>query len=691
LRTRKLLWLLSIVVLAGVVGASLAWRQGLLLGPRLEEESPLFGSFASDLLRLLGRRDLPPELGAYRQLAAALARWPAGLGQVRQLAERVDGVGYQACLLLARSQAARQDGTAAQWYLRALDLRPDPGVREELARLLDEQGNTAAAIEHWKELLPAATAVAALLRLQPERWQVAAWLNDRGWADRALDLLREGDGETRARADARVAREWGRALLTLGDARAALPWLARYLGEFPHDTQTLGLYARALEATGKLEAAREAYQRLGPAGARGLGRVLERLGRKGEAARAYLESPEAEARWRGALLLEEQGLTSRALEVYGHLATEKSTVQDDAALRGYLLARQRGDRDAAHTFRAAVSPGLAWCAGLPLAQPLPYQPVPDPEQEPPAAATARALQRLGPGGTSLAQVEMEILGRKAGPPGRLALARWYSERGNITLAAETAMAVLREMPSPAAYRLAYPLAYADLVEQEGAEFGVDPLLIWAVMREESHFAPWAVSRAGACGLMQLMPDTAARAARALGMSVQREDLFRPEINLRLGTWYLARLLEACGGDVPRALAAYNGGLGNVRRWAASPTFRGREGFPAAITFSETREYLTRVAQSYLVYQYLYGDGGDGDSGLRTPAQRGPRPPSTARAARPASALNRPCGARAGGFFPAPVPPDPARPGEIDRLPPPTAPAGTPPEWPAGGRSARPGA
>lgn len=608
-KRRILLWLPVLVVLAGAAGAGvLAWQRGLLLGPRLEGEGPLFTSFASDLIHLFRRGDLPPELQGYRELATALARWPAGRPQVERLAQRGDGVGYQACLVLARSRSARHDGSAVAHYLRALHLRPDPGVREELARLLEHRGRPGAAIDQWKEMLPARTAVEALLRLEPEAWQVAAWLNDRGWADQALDILRERGGATQARADARVAREWGRALLTLGDARAALPWLARYLAEFPQDTQTLGLYARALEGAGKLEAAREAYQRLGPAGARGLGRVLERQGRRGEAARAYLDSPEAEARWRGACLLEEQGHASQALAVYRQLATERSLVRDDAALRGYVLSRRRGDAAGAGEFLAAVSPGLAWCAGLPVAHPLPYEPVPDPGQEPAAAQAARALPGVGPGGTSLAQVEMEILGHTGGATGRLALARWYSERGNVTLAAETAMAALKDLPAPGAYPLAYPLPYAGLVEEVGAEFGVDPLLVWAVMREESHFAPWAVSRAGACGLMQLMPATAAGAARALGLTIDREDLFRPEVNLRLGTWYLARLLEACGHDIPQALAAYNGGLGNVRRWAGSPTFRGREGFPTAITFSETREYVARTAQSYLVYQYLYGEG-----------------------------------------------------------------------------------
>jgi len=595
----------------GAVSAVVAWDRGLLMGPRLAGESRVFSSFTTDLIRLFASKDLPPELEGYRRLAAALARWPGGHRQVERLATRTDGVGYHACLVLARSREARRDGTATGYYLRALELRPDPGVREELARLLEEQGQAAAAIAQWKELLPARAAVEALLRLESDWCRVAGWLNDRGWAQQALDILRE-HGETEARAHARVAREWGRALLTLGDARAALPWLAQYMQEFPRDMETLGLYARALEASGKLEAARDAYARLGPAGARGLGRVLERQGRREEAARAYLKSPEPEARWRGACLLEELGRAEEALPVYRQLAGEKGPVRDDAALRGYVLSRIKGDADGARELLGTISPGLAWCAGLSVKQPLPHQPVPDPPSPPPATRAARALHRLGPGGTSLAHVEMEILSRKGGPPGRLALAQWYAEHGNVTLGAQVATAVLADLPTPTAYRVAYPLPYPQLVQEVASEFGVDPLLVWAVMREESHFAPWAISRSGACGLMQLLPATAEGAARALGVTLEREDLFRPEVNLRLGTWYLARMLESCGGDIPRALAAYNGGLGNVRRWASSSTFRGREGFPTAITFPETREYVARVAQSYLVYQFLYGEGETGN-------------------------------------------------------------------------------
>lgn len=623
-------WWFGLLILLGVAGTVLAalgaWQRGLLLGPRLERESDLFVSFTTDLRHTLGRRDLPPELDGYRRLVIALARWPAGRRQVEDLAGRTDGVGYQACLVLARSRHAREQATAADWYLRALELRDDPGVREELARLLEECGQPAQAVEHWKHLLPARVAVEALLRLEPDWCRVAEWLNDRGWAQPALEILREHE-ESEARARAPVAREWGRALLTLGDARAALPWLARYLAEFPDDGATLAVYARALEKSGKLEAAAEAYGRLGPAGARGLGRVLERLGRRQEAARAYLESPEAEARWRGACLLEELGRPLEALAVYRSLAGEKGLLRDDAALRGYVLSRSRGDTREAGRFRVAISPGLAWCAGLEVEHPLPYPPVPDPAP-PPAAAAVRALEGLGRRGTPLAQVEVEVLARHGGPTGRLAVAEWYAGRGNVTMAAERAMSVLPDLPAPAAYRLAYPRPYPDLVGEVSAAFGVDPFLVWAVMREESHFAAWAVSPAGACGLMQLMPATAEGAARALGMKITREDLFRPEVNLRLGTWYLARMIASCGGDIPRALAAYNGGLGNVRRWAASPVFRGTEGFPTAISFSETREYVARVAGSYLVYRHLYGHGGSAD-GTGEPSGGGTAAPQQA--------------------------------------------------------------
>jgi len=116
------------------------------------------------------------------------------------------------------------------------------------------------------------------------------------------------------------------------------------------------------------------------------------------------------------------------------------------------------------------------------------------------------------------------------------------------------------------------------------------------MAIESAFSPFVVSSAGAMGLLQIMPRTGWRIARALGRpGFHLDDLFCPEVNLRFGIWYLAALVERFRGQLPLALAGYNGGPHNIQRWLrARKTVPELDAFVEEIPFTETRAYVKKV-------------------------------------------------------------------------------------------------
>jgi soluble lytic murein transglycosylase len=157
------------------------------------------------------------------------------------------------------------------------------------------------------------------------------------------------------------------------------------------------------------------------------------------------------------------------------------------------------------------------------------------------------------------------------------------------------------------WRCVYPEPYAELVRLLEARHSLPRGLVHAVMRQESAFRVEATSPAGARGLMQLMPTTAARAAKELGRTIGDDaDLYRPEVSLELGAFYLGKLLRAFGGQVPLAVAAYNAGPHAVREWLRSPTERALDLWVARIPYGETREYVVRVLTNFARYQYLGG-------------------------------------------------------------------------------------
>ena len=156
---------------------------------------------------------------------------------------------------------------------------------------------------------------------------------------------------------------------------------------------------------------------------------------------------------------------------------------------------------------------------------------------------------------------------------------------------------------------AYPCEYAEYVEVYAEAYGVPEGLVYAVIRTESGFDSGAVSPAGAVGLMQLMPATFEWLTDdMLFEHLESGMLHDPETNIKYGTYCLSYLYDRYG-DWELALAAYNGGLGNVDKWLEDDRYADAdgEGGLKRIPFKETRQFVARVTDAWEMYERLYGN------------------------------------------------------------------------------------
>jgi soluble lytic murein transglycosylase len=158
--------------------------------------------------------------------------------------------------------------------------------------------------------------------------------------------------------------------------------------------------------------------------------------------------------------------------------------------------------------------------------------------------------------------------------------------------------LLREAPDTVR-RTVYPLRYEAVIRDVSAEHGLEPTFVAAVIYTESRFRPNARSSQRAYGLMQLLPETARFIQERSGIEGNFRD---PEVNLRMGAWYLDYLDGRYMGDERLVLAAYNSGEGRVDGWISDEGFDVGEDIP----FKETRQYVTNVLEAQRTYEELYG-------------------------------------------------------------------------------------
>lgn len=155
--------------------------------------------------------------------------------------------------------------------------------------------------------------------------------------------------------------------------------------------------------------------------------------------------------------------------------------------------------------------------------------------------------------------------------------------------------------------LAYPTYYSDLIFTLADQYEYDPLLQFALVRQESLYESFATSTAVAQGLAQVIPSTGVYIADKLGRTdFVNEDLYKPYVGLEFGGFYIAEQLQLFGGTTHAALAAYNGGPGNALNWYASAG-DDIDRYVETVTFAETRLYIERIYVGYAIYTHLYGE------------------------------------------------------------------------------------
>lgn len=152
----------------------------------------------------------------------------------------------------------------------------------------------------------------------------------------------------------------------------------------------------------------------------------------------------------------------------------------------------------------------------------------------------------------------------------------------------------------------YPIRYEQDIAVSAKNYKVDPFLIAAIIRVETNFNADKVSRKGAVGLMQLMPDTAEWIVKRAGYAEETSrSLHRGDVNIEVGAWYINSLYNQFDDNQIAVLAAYNAGPGNARKWLDNGTWDGTLKNIAQIPFGETRHYVQRVLYYYDKYAKLY--------------------------------------------------------------------------------------
>ena len=216
----------------------------------------------------------------------------------------------------------------------------------------------------------------------------------------------------------------------------------------------------------------------------------------------------------------------------------------------------------------------------------------------------------------LAEGELRFAGRDSAQPQAIALA--LAELANHRQTPDLAIRFIKhyapeymDLPLNSAterlWKLAFPIPFRDALELNAQRSALDPYMVAALIRQESEFNPRALSHSNAYGLTQILPVTGRQLSRKADLGRFRTAmLFTPDVNLRLGTFYLRLLLNQLQGQWETTLASYNAGKTRVVEWLNGTRFDDPAEFVESIPIAETRNYVQSVMRNADVYRRLYG-------------------------------------------------------------------------------------
>ena len=350
--------------------------------------------------------------------------------------------------------------------------------------------------------------------------------------------------------------------------------------------------------------------------------VLEQLKRFPEAVDAYLSIPDGRDHYYGWLatlrlrkLANDDAARSFVDQRLGTASAGLSANEPDQkrsnALTVLRLTSQRDIRQRAVEVLRSLTPKTLTKIEL-----VPLDELIDKDKAPPkrSKGKATAVEKLVTMG--LYDDAVILLGQTDEDNERYTLATFYKkgDRGDLSMA--FIEPILRSMPAdhPAdlierdQLELLYPAPYKQHVVRYAGEYGVDPRLLLAIMRQESRFDPNARSNAAARGLMQFTLPTASRiSGRVKRDAFEQDDLYDPATSIQFGSRYVADLFLEFPNQAEAVAASYNGGEDNMRRWLNRSRSELPDRYVSEIAYAQSKDYVQNVLNNYRMYKYLYDE------------------------------------------------------------------------------------